>query len=404
MPTIVDFPTIVKDALEIFGDLFANAPARPHFAAYLTGLMVAERKNGSGINRELAVTTDHSCLHRWLTTASWDENARNARRLAWLQRDPKTRYSRRGVMAIDHTRVDHGGTLREDVGWVWDHANERSVIAHDSISSNSVCAAGAPYPIAWRRFKKKAAGEQGACKDHTQGCLEVGDDSMARGLPGDVPCDSYFPRAQVLNHIHGQSRAYVGDLKRNRHVIHDGRQQKLTDLARQMPWPDKKPVRDGNRRYGYFSKQRRMPESDHPVRIVLLWKERVDTDASKALVSNRLFWEVMRMLLVYRHRWTGTETFHRDGKQQLGLGECQVRSGEGQPRPVSRVSAAYSLLMHSLQQRRAQEWARQTLTTSGEACRAVKSELLEQLVDWIVDKLSDDQWSIPQIQAVLAHS
>ena len=38
------------------------------------------------------------------------------------------------------------------------------------------------------------------------------------------------------------------------------------------------------------------------------------------------------MLRVYRHRWTGTETFHRDGKQQLGLGDCQVRSGKGQTR------------------------------------------------------------------------
>ena len=26
------------------------------------------------------------------------------------------------------------------------------------------------------------------------------------------------------------------------------------------------------------------------------------------------------MLKVYRHRWTGTETFHRDAKQQLGCG------------------------------------------------------------------------------------
>jgi hypothetical protein len=46
------------------------------------------------------------------------------------------------------------------------------------------------------------------------------------------------------------------------------------------------------------------------------------------------------MVLVYRHRWTGTETFHRDGKQQLGLGDCQVRSGEGQTRHVYLVSAA----------------------------------------------------------------
>jgi hypothetical protein len=42
------------------------------------------------------------------------------------------------------------------------------------------------------------------------------------------------------------------------------------------------------------------------------------------------------------------------------------------------------------------------LTTIGEACRAVKGELLPQLVDWIVEKLADDHWSVPQIKAVLA--
>jgi hypothetical protein len=37
MPTIVDFPTIVKDAVDIFGDLFANEPERRHFAEALVG-------------------------------------------------------------------------------------------------------------------------------------------------------------------------------------------------------------------------------------------------------------------------------------------------------------------------------------------------------------------------------
>jgi len=76
------------------------------------------------------------------------------------------------------------------------------------------------------------------------------------------------------------------------------------------------------------------------VRIVVLWRERSDQEARKALGSNRLGWEGMRLVLGYRHRWTGTETFHRDGKQPLGLGDCQVRSGEGQTRHVSLVSAA----------------------------------------------------------------
>lgn len=196
----------------------------------------------------------------------------------------------------------------------------------------------------------------------------------------------------------------MGDLKLNRKVVFDGHEQKLQEVARQIPWADKKPVRVGTRRYWYFSKRMRIPTVKHPVRIVLFWKERSDLEASKALVSNRLTWEVIRMLLVYRHRWRGTETFHRDCKQQLGLGDCQVRSGEGQTRHVVLVSVAYSLLMHALQQGRPHEWARKTLSTIGEACRAVKGELLARLVDWIIDKLADEHWSVPQIKAVLAQT
>ena len=67
MPGIIEFPTIVEQALKDFGNLFGNEPARRHFAEYLTGLMVAERKTVNGIHAEFAVTTDQSCLKRLLT-------------------------------------------------------------------------------------------------------------------------------------------------------------------------------------------------------------------------------------------------------------------------------------------------------------------------------------------------
>jgi hypothetical protein len=404
MPAIVDFPTVVKEALALFGDLFDTEPARRHFAEYLTGLMVAENKTVSGINREFALTTDQSCLNRWLTEVQWDVTALNDRRLAWLQQAPRTRYSVRGVIAIDNTLVDHEGKLIDDVGWFWDHADERHVIAHDYMISNYVCPSGAHYPIEWRRFKKRDTCAAKEFKDHTQLCIELIDDALTRGIPGAFTFDSYFTSAKVLNHLQSKHAAYVGDLKLNRKVVYTGREQKLQDVARQIPWGAKKPVRMGKRRYWYFSKQMRIPDVAHPVRIVLFWREREAQEASKALVSNRLGWEVIRMILVYRHRWTGTETFHRDGKQQLGLGDCQVRSGEGQTRHVYLVSAAYSLLMRSLQQSRAQDWARRTLTTIGEACRAVKAETLERMIDWIVDKLTVDHWSLTDIKGVLVYS
>ena len=404
MPTIVDFPTVVKEALALFGDLFDTEPARRHFAEYLTGLMVAENQTVSGINRECALTTDQSCLNRWLTEVQWDVTALNDRRLAWLQQAPRTRYSVRGVIAIDNTLVDHEGKLIEDVGWFWDHADERHVIAHDYVISNYVCPSGAHYPIEWRRFKKRETCAPTEFKDHTQLCIELIDDALMRGIPGDFTFDSYFTSAKVLNHLQSKNAAYVGDLKLNRKVVYTGREQKRQDVARQLPWGAKKPVRMGQRRYWYFSKQMRIPDVAHPVRIVLFWREREEQEASKALVSNRLGWEVIRMILVYRDRWTGTETFHRDGKQQLGLGDCQVRSGEGQTRHVYLVSVAYSLLMRSLQQSRAQDWARRTLTTIGEACRAVKAETLERMVDWIVDKLTVKHWSLTDIKGVLVYS
>ena len=123
MPAIIHHPTIVEQAVEEFGDLFANAPERRHFTEYLTGLLLAERKTVSGINREFAVTTDQSCLNRWITEVGWDEAELNTRRLAWLQQELTTRYARQGVIAIDNTLVTHEGELVEDVGWFWDHAD-----------------------------------------------------------------------------------------------------------------------------------------------------------------------------------------------------------------------------------------------------------------------------------------
>ena len=72
MPGIIEFPTLVQDALAQYGDLFANEPQRRHFAEYLTGLIVAERKTVLGIHDEFAQTTDQSCLNRFLTDADWD--------------------------------------------------------------------------------------------------------------------------------------------------------------------------------------------------------------------------------------------------------------------------------------------------------------------------------------------
>lgn len=96
MPAIIAFPSVVQDLLVQYADLFANDPERRHFAEYLTGLFIAERKTVSGINRAFAVTTDQSCLNRWITEVDWDQQARNQRRRDLLQRAPARTTLRMG--------------------------------------------------------------------------------------------------------------------------------------------------------------------------------------------------------------------------------------------------------------------------------------------------------------------
>lgn len=408
MPAIIDFPTVVHDALDHFGDLFVSALQRRHFAEYLTGLMVAQRKTVLGIHREFAETTDQSCLNRFLTEAPWDVEALNRRRLELLQKEPSTRYSQQGVIPIDNTLIDRDGLLIPDAGWFWDHAEERNKIAQDYIFANYVCTSGKHYPLEFRLFRKEevCAEQKEPFRNHTQLVCELIDWVCERTIPGDFAIDSYFTNAPILNYIHGQAddwgrpRGYVGDLKFNRKLVWKGRTLKASELAASIPAADRKELRIGDQRQWYFTVTVQIPNVAHKVRIVILWAYRNDAEACKILVTNRITWEVTRIVRVYRRRWTGTETFHRDGKQQLGLGDCQLRDPGGQTRHMYLVMLAYSLLMIQLRQGRAKEWALLRLTTIGEACRAMSTETLRTTLSWAIEQAT--KWERPH-EEILAH-
>jgi hypothetical protein len=323
MASIVAFPHIVQQALDEFGDLFANEPQRRHFAEYLTGLFVAARKTVSGINREFAHTTDQSCLNRFLHHEDWDVQAINRRRLDILQRDPSLRYTRHGTIAVDDTLIDHDGKCIEDAGWFWDHSEERHKIAHDYLIANYVCSNGKHFPLDFRRFKKRdqCEAEKVPFKDHTKLIHELVDWAAEQNIPGTFAMDSYFTNAPILNYLdakkdaaEGRSRGYVGSLKFNRKVWHRNEEVKVSALAARIGKDSRKPLLEGEKQQWYFTCSLRIPDVKHRVRIAMQWKNQEDAQPRIVLVTNRVQWEVSRIVRVYRFRWTGTETFHRDGK------------------------------------------------------------------------------------------
>ena len=183
----------------------------------------------------------------------------------------------------------------------------------------------------------------------------------------------------------------------NRKLEWKWRTLKATELAAEIPWEDRQELRRGDKRQYSFTCTVRIPNVNHKVRIVILWKHKRDPEPCKVLVTNRTTWEVTRILGVYRERWTGTETFHRDGKQELGLGDCQLRDGQGQTWHMSLVLLAYSLLVRQLGQGRAQDGALHKLTTIGEACRAMLRETLRTTLAWAIQQVTEKSSSYEHV-------
>ena len=404
MPAIVALPQVVEELLVQFGDFFPNEPARVHFAEYLTGLLVAERKTVSGIAREFADAPDQSCLNRFLTESVWDVARINAHRLDWLQQDPTTRYRQDGVIALDNTLIDHDGKLIEDVGYFWDHADKRHLIAHDYRFANYVNPSGKHYPLDFRRFRKREqCTDDHPFRNHTDLAKELIDWVVAEAIPGDFTFDSYFTNAPIMNHIHSQRRTYIGDLKANRAIVVSGQETTVSTWVKTLtPLVRTKFTVAGHTQW-YFTKSIRIPKVTHPVRILVLWSSAEATEPRKILITNRTHWEAHRILKVYKRRWSGTETFHRDGKQHLGMGDCQLRDGMGQTRHMHLVILAYTALMRQLQHDRALDWAHTRLMTIGEACRTIAREILGKTLAWAVERAQQGM-SLPDIQQRLALS
>jgi hypothetical protein len=286
-----------------------------------------------------------------------------------------------------------------------------------------VCPSGKHYALDFRRFRKRAdceaqqarlAAQPGGVaavpeeaqrlatfKSHTVLCCELVDRVVAQQIPGTFAFDSYFPNAPICNHMAGHGRAYGGDLKFNRKVWFRGLEMRADEMAAQIPVADRKKGTRGERTQWYFTKTIWLPEYTHAVRIVILWDHGNGKEPVKILMTNQTHWDVTRVLRGYGQRWTGTEPLQRDGKQHLGLGECHLRSGEGQTRHLYLVLLVHSLLVAQLRQGRVRAWAHATLTTIGEACRAVIRETLGKTITWAIERATLDGWQPERIKAHL---
>jgi hypothetical protein len=398
---IVRPPEIVQHAVgEILAPLFNNTARRKHLANYTTGLMISENKPVAGMTNEMPNASGQSCLNRILNEVDWDEAAMNGTRIGWLQNFDDMRFHDRGIIAVGDVLLEKSGKFIKDSGTFRDHSEQRYQHAQDFIIANYVRPFSKQhYPLYFKRYQKpdqcEWTGEQ--FKNRTALTIALIDGCQSQGVPGTFTFESFYTCAEIQNHIHslengdGTERGYVGGLKFNRKLIFKGAEQQAAAFAQTILPSDRQSLTADGLKQWYLTVCVKMPPIDHKVRVVILWRSKNDTEPRKILVTNKIHWHAERIVTTYRCRWTGTETFHRDGKQELGLEDCQLRNGTGQTRHTYCVFLAHSLLEQRWDQTGLSGRVCAKLQTIGESCRALLRGSVRSMVHRIAEQWEDAQ-------------
>jgi hypothetical protein len=123
------------------------------------------------------------------------------------------------------------------------------------------------------------------------------------------------------------------------------------------------------------------------VRIVVSVEDAALTGRSVVLVTNRVDWGAAKIIALYLHRWP-TDTFYQDSQGQLGCNAYRMRRTEALGKHGCVVCVASSL-RHLTCLPTGPDRTQGLLHTIGDACRQQGRALLQKLLIFTHDQLSD---------------
>jgi hypothetical protein len=457
LPIVAPAPLVSTHA-DAFRDLFENRCQFHHFQNYLTGLIVLDNKSLANITRCVLESADKTNLSRFFSEAPWFQERVNDRRLAYLLqqtqavRGPKTD----AVLILDDTLCEHVGSLFDYVDRHYHHGNDTYPLAHNPVTSYYV-SGPVRFPVdlrlyrryeeltQWEAFvrkhfpdhpiptKKKERAQLHKVVDpvllqdpafeqlHQQfrTKIDLGIALLEAAMQHKVPFrillfDSWYLAEELVAMARYRNKDWISLLKKNRnletnsfilkdatgHAIPlEGPHIAVEALVPLIPRTAYRAVTVGDTTYWTFTLAVRLPGLGK-VRLVVSFRNAELTGTYVVLVSNRVDWNVQRIITLYLQRWP-IETFYQDSKGHLGLDTYRMRSAEAIGKHWCLVFVAYSFL-HLDCLPSSPSKGSLPVKTIGEACRQQAQALIEALILYAHEQLQLGQQAIDLFAALFA--
>ena len=404
MLPITEYPSFVKEAKSYLEMGLDNWRQVENALRFLSGLIVLpERKNISSINRSFLEYRNQASMNNFLTDSTWDDAQFHRAVIQMVKDEVQKQNIKHGTLIIDDSFLEKTGEEMEGVGWFWDHSQNKSILAHNVVSTHYI-AGKFHVPLDFDIYvKRKDCEDKKLFRTKVEIAKELVEKAVGYGLPIDlVVFDSWYMSEDLVSFLKEKGiEAYVSEEKGDRVVLSDDSrtEMNLSEWAKTIPRESFEPVTVhtailGKEKTFYaFCTSVRMKHLDGAkVKVVVSYKdERLDagSEGPSFYVSNMRYWESKKILQTQAMRWP-IECFHRDAKQSLGLEDYQVRKIRGVKRHIAMVFFAYVLLQLGSGFDRIMGNLKANLRTIGSRCRLAGTEVLSSLVRFVVKMAHKD--------------
>jgi SRSO17 transposase len=354
-----------------------------HAKTYATGLAAASSKTVNGIAREVLPAQSERALNKFLTEYGWDEDEVNHERLEELQTHGETRWSQDGYIIIDDSVNQKTGEELPGAGRFYDHAEGETVWGQNLVYAFYTDEKTA-YPLAVRQYDDD---DDDTKYDLARDIITELEEEV--GVPADTDLfDAWFAHdSDLIEHVTSYDKDWAGPLRSNRQVTYDNEEMRVDALAERIDTVERE-IDDET--YNIWTKT--LPVSKlGEVRLVIAEKVTDDEDEEnpvKYLATNKIDAPSAHVIRTYSYRWR-IETFFEDSKQDLGLGDCEVRDDDGASRHWHLQMLTYSLLRLG-----PAASASDTLTSKASSLRAQLEHGLKETVynlfSWVRDQPERD--------------
>ena len=315
-----------------------------HAKTYVTGLAAGRSKTVTGIAREVLPAGSERALNKFITEYDWDEDQLNHERLEKLQKHGETRWSQDGYIVIDDSVFQRTGEDLPGAGEFYDHTEGEPVWGQNVVYA-FYTDDKTSYPLMFRQYEK-ADDEDQEGQEETK--YELAREIITEleeevGVPaGTYLFDSWFAHdSGLIEHVESYGKDWVGPLRSNRQVTYANKERRVDALEERI---DKEARKIDDKTYKIWTKT--LPVSKlGEVRLVIAEKvtDKNEENPVKYLATNKIDAPSAHIIRSYSYRWR-IETFFEDSKQDLGLGDCEVRDSDGASRHWHLQMLTYSLL------------------------------------------------------------